>query len=142
MKGRYTLTLLVLNLIVFGTIACLHILKNNQLEEVASQSDLFSLNLNEIDYLEIRGSDLDSPRILQKRNGDWLITSPTEWRANLHAVNRLLNQVRWLKPQGEFSWEETRSFGQTLENYGLSGNDKSPRLAITIGVADQRETLR
>jgi hypothetical protein len=142
MKGRYTLILLVLNFAVFGTIVYLHILKNNQLEEVATQSDIFSLNLNEIDYLEIQGSELDTPRIFQKRNGEWLITSPSEWRANLHAVNRLLNQIRWLKPQGEFSWEETRSFGQSLENYGLAGDDKLPRLSITVGVGSQKETLR
>ncbi len=138
MKGRYTLLLLILNLAVAGVIVYLHILKNNRLEESAVESEIFSINLNDADYLKIEGRELNATRIIEKRNGEWLISSPMQWKANLHAVNRVLNQLRWLKPQGSFSWEETRHHDQSLEDYGLA----QPRLTVTIGIGTRRESLR
>lgn len=138
MKGRYTLILFLLNLAVAGVIVYLHVIKNATLSSDGYESEIFQINLTEADYIQIEGQELETTRVFEKKNGEWLITSPIQWKANLHAVNRLLNQMRWLEQRGGFPLQDTLSFGQSLKDFGL----ESPRLTVTIGRGETRETLR
>lgn len=138
MKGRYTLILFLLNLAVAGVIVYLHVIKNATLSSDGYESEIFQINLTEADYIQIEGKELETTRVFEKKNGEWLITSPIQWKANLHAVNRLLNQMRWLEQRGGFPLQDTLSFGQSLSDFGL----ETPRLTVTVGRGENRETLR
>lgn len=137
MKGRHTLILLLLNLLVAGVIVYLHIVRNANLATDGEDSDIFGVNLTEVDYIRIEGKELTTPRVFEKKSGEWLISEPIEWKANLHAVNRLLNQLRWLEQRGGFPLQDTLSFGQSLADFGL----ENPRLTVTVGQGNSRETL-
>lgn len=58
----------------------------------------------------------------------WVLTTPDRWPAQPFAVERLLNQLRFLRWETRFSVSDLGSTGQSLADYGL----ESPRVTLLL----------
>ena len=81
-----------------------------------------------IQSLEIAGSHLAEPVRIEKRQEGWMITRPTEWPANPHAVSRILNELMLLDHYTNFLVKDLAKSGLSLADYGL---DK-PQFTLTF----------
>lgn len=122
MRFRFTLFLLVANLITFGLI--LYESGKSEVVESARQS-FFSMG---IDKIEIPSGENGKTFTLEcreigKRN--WEITKPYRWVADLSQVNGLLNGLRAFGSRGSFSLEEVENAGGSLADYGLDKASKT-----------------
>ena len=81
-----------------------------------------------IQSLEIAGGHLAEPVRIEKRQEGWMITRPTEWPANPHAVSRILNELMLLDHYTSFLVKDLAKSGLSLADYGL---DK-PQFTLTF----------
>lgn len=128
MRFKLTIFLIVANIITFGLVW-----KNaggNAETEITAQS-LFS---SDISGIAVRTATNDVSLLLEKRDRDWFLTEPFTWRADAFAVNRLLNELRFLDSSLGFSAEEVADAGNTLESYGLQ------KTAAVVSVKDASGT--
>jgi Domain of unknown function (DUF4340) len=65
---------------------------------------------------------------LEKRGDSWLMTQPFEWRANPHAVARIISDLQLLDHEASFRVADVEKSGQSLADYGLD----HPRLEVTF----------
>ena len=95
MRIRLTISLIVFNAILFGT---LYVLDNNppetssRFETVIPEEVLDRVNRLSI---EIRNPALRW--VLERKGSNSLIIDPIEWRTNRFAVNRILNQLQFIE---------------------------------------------
>ena len=66
--------------------------------------------------------------VLEKQNTTWQVTDPYRWPANIWAVQRLLDELRFISRERSFSLEEIKTAGNGLESYGLA----NPRWVMKI----------
>ncbi|MEM8867850.1 MAG: DUF4340 domain-containing protein [Verrucomicrobiota bacterium] len=135
MRFKFTVFLLALNLIAYGLIFFL----NKQAEEGAlndtSLSAMIGREVIEADRIELRGKNLESPRILERDGSTWHIIEPMQWSANYFAVNRILNQLQFLEEETSFSTDDIERTGQKLADYGL----EDPTL--TLSIINENDTI-
>ena len=133
MRFKFTVFLLVLNVITFGLILSL----NKKAEHLSAQtgglSGMIGRGVIEADRIELNGNGLDAPRILEHDGSSWSITQPMQWSANYFAVNRILNQLQFLEEEASFSLAEIEQTGQSLADYGL----EEPWLQLKISNHDE-----
>lgn len=121
---RLTLFLIIANLAVFFVILKLEF-SDNVIERTQRP-------LVEISRLEVNGKNLAKSRIVVLDNNKWKIISPIKWEANTFAVNRILNNLKFLDEEIGFDAQDLELRGQSLADYGLDdpictfkyGNDK------------------
>ncbi|MEM1222110.1 MAG: DUF4340 domain-containing protein, partial [Verrucomicrobiota bacterium] len=132
MRFKFTLFLLTLNLITYGLIFFLN--KRAERDELsdASLSRVVGREIIEADRIELRGKNMESPRVLEQDGSTWRITEPMQWSANYFAVNRILNQLQFLQEEASFSIDEIKRTGQELADYGL----EDPLLTLSISNED------
>lgn len=123
MRFKFTIFLLVANLLTFGLI----LYESGKGEAVGNaHTSFFSMGITKI---EIPGTGTQKSYVLELRKKEWEVTSPYTWPANFFEVNALLNELHAFGSKGGFSLEEVESSGGSLADYGL---DKSaPVLAVT-----------
>jgi len=78
-----------------------------------------------IQQLRISGPSLTTIELVRS-GAQWSLTSPIDWPANPHAVNRILNELQFLEHETSFSVAELEKNKQSLADYGL----EPPRLTI------------
>jgi len=128
MRFKFTIFLLGLNIIAFGLIVYLNKQSNQIDSSLGGLSGQIGRELVEADKIELRGSGLNEPRVLQRSGSNWQITKPMQWTANYFAVNRILNQLQFIEEEATFSIDDIRKTGQTLDDYGL----ENPLLELII----------
>lgn len=134
MRFKFTISLLILNLILFSCIFFLK--KNNATFSTDNDYGFLAFPLSDISKIELSGTALTAPKTLIKQNNQWFITSPIHWPANLFAIQRILTQLQFLQPEISFSFQEIQNSGQSLADYGL----ESPNLTINLYSQQQKLT--
>lgn len=126
MRFKFTISLLILNLIVFS---CIFFLKKKSASPfLENDYGFLAVPLSDISKIEISGADIPVTKTLVKQNNQWLITSPIHWPANLFAVQRILTQLQFLKPEISFPLQDIQRSGQSLADYGFD----APNMAIHL----------
>ncbi len=137
MRLKFTLILLALNILAFGLIAYL----NNQGKEIKTESSTLSMQfgseLMDAERIELHGSGLELPRVLERQGSTWQLIEPMKWSANYFAINRILNQLQFLEEEASFPVDEIENTGQSLADYGL----ENPLLKLSIVDKDERISL-
>ena len=137
MRLKFTLILLALNILAFGLIAYL----NNQGKEIKTESSTLSMQfgseLMDAGRIELHGSGLELPRVLERQGSTWQLIEPMKWSANYFAINRILNQLQFLEEEASFLVDEIENTGQSLADYGL----ENPLLKLTLVDKDERISL-
>lgn len=137
MRLKFTLILLALNILAFGLIAYL----NNQGKETKTESSTLSMQfgseLMDAERIELHGSGLELPRVLERQGSTWQLIEPMKWSANYFAINRILNQLQFLEEEASFPVDEIENTGQSLADYGL----ENPLLKLSIVDKDERISL-
>jgi hypothetical protein len=138
MRYKFTIILLLLNLLAFATINYLG--RQAQINDSATRglSGQIGREIIEADRIELRSKNLPAPRILKRQGGTWSITEPMQWPANYFAVSRILNQLQFLEEDASFSLAEIEKTSQSLADYGL----EDPLVELKIGEADNEIVLR
>ncbi len=136
MRLKLTFILLVLNLFLLGII---YLLEKGPSADLPGVGPVLPAGLVEnSDYLEIEGRELDAHWVLNKSGEEWRIASPVNWQANYFAVSRILNQLQFLEKESSFSVSEIENAGRTLEDYGLD----RPRAILTLGRGRDKTVLK
>lgn len=129
MRFKLTILLLIANIVTFALIW--KNLGGNAETEIAAQS-LFTADISEV---SVSATTKNAPVFsLQRQSRDWLLEKPFIWRADPFAVNRLLNELRFLDDSLGFSVEEAAVAGNTLSSYGLE------KPAAVVSVKDSAGT--
>lgn len=134
MRWKITISLIFLNIIVFYGI--LYFQKHSHNKHIETRNVL-GTDIIDIDKIEIINKAFKEPRILERQNGQWKITSPIEWPANLFAIQRIITQLQFLIHEARFSVEEIEKTGQSLEDYGL----KDPNIILKFRGINGEHTL-
>ena len=136
MRLKLTFILLVLNLVLFGII---YLFEKGPSADLPGVGPVLPAGLvDNSDYLEIEGQDLDAHWILHKTGEDWRIAGPIDWPANFFAVSRILNQLQFLEKESSFTVREIENAGRTLKDYGLD----QPRAILTLGRGREKTVLK
>lgn len=133
MRIKFTIILLILNALAFSLI---YTLEKRDTSYAASQSTISVLGIEipHIKKLQISGASMPQERILERKNGRWVITSPIEWDANYFAVQHILSQLQFIEDEVSFSVADVYRAGQTLADYGL----ENPELTLALISDDKR----
>jgi len=126
--ARTTLVLLLANLVAFGLVWRA---TSAHRQTATSQDLLFPAALAKIEL-----TDAGQKLVLEKRSSAWRISAPIEWPANLWAVQRLLDEIRFIDGDKGFATAETKAAGGSLATYGLA----APRWTLRT-TADSGATL-
>lgn len=130
MRTKTTLFLLVL-LVVLGPIA-FYVLRGKIIHPTAASGGILPPDEAAVlDYLKFEFRDRPQAIVVEKQNEQWRITEPVLWPANKFTIERLLDQLQFLKKQSSFPAER-------LADYGLD----PPEGVLTYGYAAVRHTLR
>lgn len=138
MRYKFTVILLLLNLIAFSTIVFLNQQAKHNDSSSSGLSGQIGREIIEADRIELRSKNLPTARILTRNGATWSITEPMQWPANYFAVNRILNQLQFLEEDASFSVDEIEKTGQSLADYGL----EDPLVELKIAEGDNTLTLR
>ncbi|MFT4902043.1 MAG: hypothetical protein ACI81V_001326 [Lentimonas sp.] len=138
MRYKFTIILLLLNLIVFGSIAYLKQQAQHSSAASSGLSGQIGREIIEADRIELRSKNLPAARILKRVGATWSITEPMQWPANYFAVNRMLNQLQFLEEDASFSVSEIKKTGQSLADYGL----EDPLVELKIAEGENVIVLR
>lgn len=138
MRYKFTIILLLLNLIAFSAIVFLNQQAKRSASSGSGLSGQIGREIIEADRIELRSRNLPAARILTRNGATWSITEPMQWPANYFAVNRILNQLQFLEEDASFSVDEIEKTGQSLADYGL----EDPLVELKIAEGDQTLTLR
>lgn len=139
---RVTTFLLIANIFVF-----FWIIRVQETEDYNIEEDDYFLLLGsrslDVDKLEILkrnvGVESYEPSIvLNKERDRWFIETPVKWPANFHAVNSIINQIKYLQKDVSFEVSDILSRGQTLKDYGLS----QPGMIIKVFLNDKEMVLK
>ncbi|AWT60717.1 MAG: hypothetical protein DF168_01936 [Candidatus Moanabacter tarae] len=118
MRIRLTISLVVFNAILFGT---LYVLDNNPAETSSRFETVIPEEvLDRVNRLSIERRNPALRWVLEKKGSAWLIVDPIEWKTNRFAVNRILNQLQFIERITSFSVRDINRAGQSLSDYGLA----------------------
>ncbi len=133
MRTKVTIALLFLNaalffyIFQFGRIRLPDAEGRRVLGPLASQVDSFT-----------RSASGQPDVRVEKRQGEWWITAPTEWPANPNAIARVLNELQFLEHETAFSVADLPKSGQSLADFGLT----TPSLSFTFTSGGRSHTLK
>jgi len=137
MRFKLTVILVLLNIALFGVIFYLEKEAASEYRFTRERRLVLAPGLvEEADSLHIEGPQLPQRWILTRRTDEWFLTEPVQWPANYFAVNRILNQLKFLEWETRFAVEEVKKSGRSLADYGLD----EPKVVLTIRRAEE-ETL-
>ena len=128
MRFKLTLVLFVLNALAFLTIHYWTDEIGLGQETASGVTGWDSSEILAINRIEMSGALLDAPRILEKKNNQWVILSPVDWPANYFAVQRILTQLEFLNVEARFTVQDILQADQKLSDYGL----EDPILVLTL----------
>jgi hypothetical protein len=137
MRFKFTIFLLVINVITFGLIAYLNYQAKQVEPSIGGLSRQIGRELIDADRIELHGRGIETPRILERKGSTWHLIEPMQWSANYFAINRILNQLQFLEEEASFSVDEIEKTGQSLADYGL----ENPLLKIVIAEGDETISL-
>jgi len=128
MRTKVTLVLLFLNVVLFFFI--FHFERNWRTERVALEvrRRVLGAEAADIRSLDVASTLPGGSFSLERRGGAWFLTRPVEWRANPHAVSRIVNGLQFLEHETSFSVRDLEKNGQSLADYGLV----HPTLTVTF----------
>lgn len=128
MRTKVTLVLFLLNAVLFLII--LVFVRKSQADALweGSRTRVLGPEAATIQSFEIAGGRLAETIRIEKRPEGWMITKPTGWPANPHAVSRILNELMLLDHFTSFLVKDLARSGLSLADYGL---DK-PQLTLTF----------
>lgn len=132
MRIKFTLLLLLLNVLAFGLIVYLGKQQSSHEHTDNSLAAIISKEVIEADRLVISGPTTDR-KTLQREGANWFMVEPMRWTANFFAVNRILNQLQFIEEQAVFTVNEIERTGQSLDDYGL----QPPSLTLEIANASK-----
>ncbi|OIO60378.1 MAG: hypothetical protein COZ46_03750 [Verrucomicrobia bacterium CG_4_10_14_3_um_filter_43_23] len=136
MRYKFTLILLAFNLIAFGALYFLD-KKEHAVEDASASGYILGNSLINVQEIAIEGKNLADPIFLKKANNNWHIETPVSWPANFYAVQRILNQLQFLKADARFPRSEIEKTGQTLADYGLD----DPVMTLSVNNEIVREQI-
>ncbi|MEC7274207.1 MAG: DUF4340 domain-containing protein, partial [Verrucomicrobiota bacterium] len=137
MRLKFTFILLTLNVIAFGVIVYLNHKGQDTKTKSGTLAMHFGRELIDAERIELSGSGLEMPRILERNGSTWQLIEPMKWSANYFAINRILNQLQFLEEEASFLVDEIANTGQSLADYGL----ENPLLKLTILDNNERISL-
>ncbi len=130
---RWTLTLLMLNLVAITWIVYTH--SGEDIEVKTTR--IFPMDTVDVTHISIQSAEAGLIQ-LEKRGQAWWLTNPIEWLANPFAVQRILNQILFIERDIAFSFEDLKTSGKTLADYGL----EKPALTIMLKSNRTESTLK
>jgi len=125
MRTKVTLVLIFLNVALFVFIFKFERGWRTDQAQRESRRRVLGPEAASIQQLRISGPGLATIE-LTRSGARWSLTSPIDWPANPHAVNRILNELQFLEHETSFSVAELEKNKQSLADYGL----EPPRLTI------------
>jgi hypothetical protein len=131
MRFRFTIFLLLLNILAFGWIVYLDRRGEPETSARGSLAGAIAREVMDADRIELHWQRIDQPRILERSGNQWHLLEPIQWPANAFAVNRMLNQLQFIEEEAAFAVSEMERTGQTLADYGLA--EPVVRLIIAAG---------
>ena len=138
MRFRFTLFLVILNVIAWGLIYLIgqdpERFSGNR---TTGLSGIISREAIEANRIELSGEGLEVPRVFERTGSEWRIVEPIQWPANYFAINRMLNQLQFLEEEASFSVDELERTGQSLADYGL----EEPWIKLTLSNAEESTEL-
>lgn len=137
MRFRFTLVLLLLNILAFGWIFYLDRRGEPETSARGSLASTIAREVTDADRIELHWQRLDQARVLERSGNNWHLREPIQWPANAFAVSRMLNQLQFIEEEAAFAVSEIERSGQTLEDYGLA----EPVMRLVIGAGDNRISL-
>lgn len=123
MRIRFTLFLLIANLVVFGLIWNNARVRNR---ERPPAELVFPINADRITLTD--ATDPTASYSLSLKSGVWNLEKPFDWPANAWTVQNILDKLRFVSREGGFSLGEAASYGNNASSYGLD----NPRFALTV----------
>ncbi len=136
MRFKITIFLLLANLATFGLIWKM---ERERGLPPTSGAPVFAANIQRI---AVRGPGVSHPYVLEKGQQGWRVLEPFKWAAADRAVERVLEQLRFLQLDRSFTVQEAKENGSELSAYGLdqpeivlevSDGAKEP-VRVSIGV--------
>jgi len=125
MRTKVTLVLIFLNVALFVFIFKFERGWRTDQAQREARRRVLGPEAASIQQLRISGPGLATIELV--RSGQhWSLSSPIDWPANPHAVNRILNELQFLEHETSFSVAELEKNKQSLADYGLD----PPRLTI------------
>ena len=137
MRYRFTLALLILNLLVFSLISYNFWNPTNAQLSVDSLQHTMQSVLANPRRIELVSGGLSKPILLERVGMQWQFPAPEKWAANPFAVNNLINQLQFLEIVASFSVDEIEASQQSLKDYGL----ESPQMTIKAESAHKALSL-
>jgi len=125
MRTKVTLVLIFLNVTLFVFIFKFERGWRTDQTQRESRRRVLGPETASIRQLRISGPGVATIELVRS-GGQWALTSPINWPANPHAVNRILNELQFLEHETSFSVAELERNNQSLADYGL----EPPRLTI------------
>ncbi|MFM7742866.1 MAG: DUF4340 domain-containing protein [Verrucomicrobiota bacterium] len=125
--SRTTVFLLVANLIAFGLVWQA---TSGHQPAAASQTQLFPPDPDRITLTEG-----PARLVLERRTSGWWVAEPFDWAANVWAVQRLLDELRFVSPESGFDVAEALANGANLKDYGLDPPRWTLKVAAETGAA-------
>jgi len=125
MRTKVTLVLIFLNVALFVFIFKFERGWRTDQAQREARRRVLGPEAASIQQLRISGPGLATIE-LTRSGAQWSLTSPIDWPANPHAVNRILNELQFLEHETSFSVAELEKNKQSLADYGL----EPPRLTI------------
>ncbi len=129
MRFKLTVILVLFNIALFGVIFYLEKEAASEYRFAREHRLVLAPGLvQEADSLQIEGSQLPQKWVMTRKANEWFLTEPVQWPANYFAVNRILNQLKFLEWETRFSVDEVKKSGRSLADYGLD----EPKAVLTI----------
>jgi hypothetical protein len=129
MRIKLTFFLLIINVVLFGFIAYKH---HSSTASAAVFLDILGQDvgvLYDVDKIILKSVEWGDVRVLERKNQDWLITEPIQWKANPFVVERILGQLAFLEYDTVLLVDDLYAAGQSLADYGLDAPLLSLRLS-------------
>lgn len=134
MRWKITIILILLNIATFYGLFFLQ--KQSENKNLDNKNTLAN-HIIDIDKIDIINKNSKESRTLERQNGQWKITSPIEWPANLFAIQRIITQLQFLIYEAKFSIDEIQKTGQSLDDFGL----KNPNILLKFKGLNGEHTL-
>ena len=109
--SRTTVVLLLANLIAFGLVWRA---MSGQTTAAVSQTQLFPP-----DPTRVAIAEGPARLLLERRTTGWRVLEPFDWPANVWTVQRLIDELRFIRPESGFEVAEVTANGASLKDYGL-----------------------
>lgn len=129
MRFKLTILLLALNAALLGLLFYFDKVQSTQ--NLLDESSRLIVNpdfIQDLERIEIKGSQSDQSWILERNADQWLVSSPFQWKANPFAVEQLVFQLRRLAWESRFPVSGLADSGQSLESYNLA----NPTLSLAL----------